>query len=352
MPAEWEAHEATWLAWPHLHSDWPGKLDAVRWAFVEFIRELQRHETVRLLVRNEREAALARSRIRRGGADPERLEIHVCETDRAWLRDSGPTFLLRGSALLAACWQFNAWGRYGNWQRDALAGRRIADLAGAEAMTPTAGGRPLTLEGGAIETNGSGTLLTTEQCLLGQGGEARNPGLARDALEATLRDTLGVSNLVWLGRGIAGDDTSGHIDTLARFVGPRTVAAIVESDSRDANFEPLRDNRRRLLAACDAHGRQLDVVDLPMPRPIFFDGERLPASYANFYVANGCVLVPTFNDPNDGVAIRILQECFPEREVSGIHSLDIALGLGALHCLAQQQPGRGQGDCETETGRP
>ncbi len=338
MPAEWETHDATWLAWPHLQSDWPGKLDAVRWAFVDFVRKLQGNETVCLLVRDEREASFARSRVRREGADPDRLAIHACETDRSWLRDSGPTFVRRGDRLQAVCWRFTAWGRYPNWQRDERVGRHIAAIVGAEAVTPTAGGRRLTLEGGALECNGQGTLLTTEQCLLGDGGERRNPGLSRDDLEEALRKAIGVSNVVWLGQGIAGDDTSGHIDTLARFVGPSTVASVVERDSQDENWKPLRDNLRRLLRARDEQGRQLDVVELPMPRPVVFDGERLPASYANFYIANGCVLVPTFNDPNDSAAIRILQECFPEREVCGIHCLDIVLGLGALHCLAQQQP--------------
>ncbi len=338
MPAEWEAHDATWLAWPHLRSDWPGKLDAVRWAFVDFVCKLQRHETVRMLVRDEREASFARSRIRRGGGDPDALELHVCETDRSWLRDSGPTFVHRDDSLLAVCWQFNAWGRYSNWQRDALVGRRVASIARAESVRPTAGDRRLTLEGGSIESNGRGTLLTTEQCLLGTGGRARNPGISRDALEEALRDVLGVSDILWLGRGIAGDDTSGHIDTLARFVGPSTVAAIVETDSREENWQPLQDNLRRLRGARDQQRRQLDVVELPMPRPVRFDGIRLPASYANFYVANGCVLVPTFNDPNDGPAMRTLRQCFPDREVYGIHCLDIVLGRGTLHCLAQQQP--------------
>lgn len=338
MPAEWEAHDATWLAWPRLQADWPGKLDAVRWAFAEFIRKLLEHEPVRLLVRDEREAALAISRVRRAGADPDGMEVHFCETDRSWLRDSGPTFVRRGGGLEAVCWRFSGWGRYANWQRDARVGLRIAAIAGADPVSPTVGGRPLVLEGGSIESNGGGTLMTTEQCLLGEGGRARNPGLSRDDLEAALRTALGPSHFVWLGEGIAGDDTSGHIDTLARFVGPRTVAAIVETDPKDVNFGPLRENLRRLRRSTDERGRQLEVVELPMPRPLFFDGDRLPASYANFYIANGCVLVPTFNDPNDCVAIRVLGECFPGREVCGIHCLDVALGQGTLHCLAQQQP--------------
>ncbi len=338
MPAEWETHDATWLAWPRLPSDWPGKLDAVRWAFVEFVCLIQRYETVRMLVGNDREASMARSRIRRAGGDPDALAIHVCETDRSWLRDSGPTFVRRGDSLLAVCWQFNAWGRYPNWERDARVGRVVADIAGAEIVRPMAGGQRLTLEGGALDSNGQGTLLATEQCLFGDGGRRRNPGLSRDALETGLQDTLGVSKILWLGRGIAGDDTSGHIDMLARFVGPGTVLAIVETDSRDENWTPLQDNLRRLRGFRNQQQRQLDIAELPMPRPVRFDGARLPASYANFYIANRCVLVPTFNDPNDGLAIRTLQQCFPGHDVCGVHCRDIILGLGALHCLAQQQP--------------
>ena len=338
MPAEWEPHEATWLAYPHLSSDWPGKLSAVRWAFVEFVRMLQSHETVHLIVRDGREANRALSMMRRGGADPDRTRIHLCPTDRSWLRDSGPTFVIRDNGLGAICWRFNGWGRYSNWQLDAQVGRFIAGAAGATIFRPEIGGRRISLEGGAIESNGLGTILTTEQCLLAGGKHARNPGLTRDDLEAVLREALGVSNLLWLGHGISGDDTDGHVDTVARFVGPRTVAAAVECDRRDDNHKALRDNLARLKGMRDQDGHQLNVVELPMPRRLLFDGQRLPASYANFYIANGCVAVPTFNDPNDRVALRTLETCFPEREIRGIHAVDLALGQGALHCLAQQQP--------------
>ena len=246
MPAEWEPHEATWLAWPHLTSDWPGKLDAVQWAFAEYIRRLQEQETVRLLVRDAAEEASVRSKLRRAGADPDLLEVQACPTDRSWLRDSGPTFAARGSELLAICWRFDAWGKYSNWKTDARVGRFIAEVAGAGVVEPVVEGSVVAMEGGAIESNGSGTIMTTEQCLLGRGGHAGNRSLSREDIEGVLGESIGARNVLWLDRGIAGDDTSGHVDQLARFVGPSTVAAIVESDPRDENYEPLQANLRRL----------------------------------------------------------------------------------------------------------
>lgn len=338
MPAEWEPHEATWLAWPHLASDWPGKLDAARRAFIEFAGTLQEHERVCILARDTAEALRARTKIRRSGGAGDRIEFFTCPTDRSWLRDSGPTFTVRGDELGAVCWRFDAWGQYPNWMQDAQVGRFVAEAAGAVVVEPMSGGNTVAMEGGAIESNGSGTIMTTEECLLGEVRPFRDRVLSKDEAEGVLRSALGAANVVWLDRGIAGDDTSGHIDQLARFVGPSTVAAIVESNPRDENFEPLRENLRRLRRSRDERGQQFDVVELPMPRPLVYDGERLPASYANFYVANGCVLVPTFDDPSDPVAMRILRQCFPGRAVFGIHCAEMALGLGTLHCLAQQQP--------------
>lgn len=338
MPAEWERHAATWLGYPHSASDWPGKLSAVRWAFVEFVRKLQESEAVRLLVRSGREAGRARSQLRRGGADPDQIDIHVLATDRSWLRDSGPTFVQATGRLRAVCWRFDAWGRYSDWQADAAVGRFIADACGAPVVEPRIGNARVAMEGGAIDCNGAGSLLTTERCLLSRNRHGRDTGLSRKAWAACFRETLGATNVLWLGGGLAGDDTDGHVDTVARFTGPSTVAAAAERDSRDDNFAPLQDNLRRLRAMRDERGRPLDIAELPMPRPRTFNGWRLPLSYANFYIANRCVLVPTFNDPNDGAALRILGECFPDREVCGIHSGDLAIGLGALHCLSQQQP--------------
>lgn len=338
MPAEWEPHAATWLAFPHLASDWPGKLAAAQWAFVEFLRKLQERETVRLLVRNEAESKRARSAVRRAGGDPDRLEIHRCRTDRAWLRDTGPTFVTSAAGRSAVCWKFDGWGKYSNWRDDAQVGGYIARSREAPVLRPRVGERRVVLEGGSIDSNGSGALLTTEQCLLSRQRRGEAAGPTREGYEAIFREFLGVTQVLWLGQGLAGDDTSGHVDTLARFVGPGTVVASVETDSRDDNFSALQDNRRRLRSMRDQRGRPLDIVDLPMPRPLRFEGDRLPATYANFYIANGCVLVPTYNDPHDRVALRILAECFPNREVCGIHCVDLALGRGALHCLAQQEP--------------
>ena len=338
MPAEWEPHDATWLAWPHLGSDWPGKLDAVRWAFVDFVRTLQRHERVCMLVRDRMEEQRAWSRLRRVGTSPERIVFHRHATDRSWLRDSGPTFTVDERGLRAVCWRFDSWGTYPNSSHDATVGRFIASCVGARIVQPSVAGTTVTLEGGAVESNGSGTVMVTEECLLGGHRPAPDRPLTQEDFERVLHDALGADHVVWLDRGIAGDDTSGHIDQLARFVGPTTVVAAVETNSTDENYGPLRENLRRLRRARDQQGRQFEIVELPMPRPVVFDGDRLPASYANFYVANGCVLVPTFNDPNDRVAMRVIAECFPDREVCGIHCRDVALGQGSLHCLAQQQP--------------
>lgn len=338
FPAEWEPHRATWLAYPHLATDWPGKLTAARLAFVEFVRKLAEHETVRLLVRTDAEAKRVQSALRLGGVDPDDLDFHICPTNRSWLRDSGPTLVKVNAELNAVCWQFDGWNRYSNWAADAKVGPFIADAIGVPVIKPKIGQDHVRMEGGAIDTNGTGTILTTEQCLLSRKrrGLTRTP--TRGEIESVFEQHLGCANTLWLGRGIAGDDTSGHVDMLARFVGQRTVVAIVEPDARDGNHEPLRDNLRRLRGMRDETNRPLEIAELPMPKALYYDGYRLPATYANFYIANGCVLVPTYNDPNDRVALRVLGEIFPDREVCGLHSVDLVLGLGGVHCLAQPEP--------------
>ena len=337
MPAEWEPHEATWLVWPQTPADWPGKIHAVRWAYVDIIRRLHRREHVHVVVNGRRTQDAARRMIEQAGVDLSAVTFHRCPTDRSWVRDSGPLFVRSRSEVAAVCWRFNAWARYRNWHKDAALPGRIARRLGARIWQPRLGGRRVVLEGGAIDVNGRGSLLTTEECLLGT-TQQRNPGLSVDDYEALFRDYLGVRNVLWLGSGIAGDDTHGHVDDLARFVAPRTVVAAVERNRRDDNYAPLRDNLRRLRTMRDEKGRSLEVAELPMPRPLYFQGQRLPASYANFYIANGVVLVPTFNDPADRVALGILADAFPQREVIGIHSIDLAWGFGALHCSTQQQP--------------
>ncbi len=338
MPAEWEPHAATWLVFPRNARDWPGKLAAARWVYVEIVRLLHRHETVCLVVHDARAGAAAKRLLSRAGVAIDRVQFTIQPTDRSWARDSGPTFVTGGESLGAVCWRFNAWAKYSDWRRDAALGKVIAARAAAAPLTPRARGKPVVMEGGAIDGNGLGALLATEECLLSAGRQARNPGLGRGDMERIFENYLGARKVLWLNRGIAGDDTHGHIDDIARFVGPRTVAAAIETNPKDENYAPLKENLKRLRAMTDRDGRPLEVVELPMPRPLYFAGVRLPASYANFYIANGVVLAPTFNDPNDRAALAILAECFPGREVCGIHCVDMVWGLGALHCATQQQP--------------
>ena len=343
MPAEWEPHEATWIAWPHYRADWPGKFAAIPWVFGEVVRRLHGQERVRILVENGRLEQRARRLLLQAGVDTAAVEFHQVATNRCWVRDTGPVFIRRcGSGpgeMGILDWKFNGWARYSNWRRDDAVPGAMARLLGLNRWQPRTapGGRRIVLEGGSIDVNGRGTLVTTEECLLSP-VQARNPGLSKPELEEIFRRCLGARKVLWLGRGIAGDDTHGHVDDIARFVNPTTLAVSVESNRGDANYEPLRDNRRRLAKATDQDGRPLRVVELPMPQPLFFGGRRLPASYANFYIANRTVLVPTFNDPNDRLALSRINRLFPDRSVVGIHSVDLAWGFGTLHCLTLQQP--------------
>lgn len=342
MPAEWEPHEATWIAWPHNREDWPGKFAPVPWVYVEIVRHLSRVETVFIVVSGRKMEREVGERLDLAGVSLDRVRFFRARTDRVWLRDSGPTFVVDGQGPPALVgWTFNAWAKYENHSKDRRIPRRIAEAFGLTLWRPAVerDGKPVraVLEGGSIDVNGKGTLLTTEECLLSD-IQCRNPGLDRAGYEKLFADHLGVSNVIWLGRGIDGDDTHGHVDDLARFVDPRTVVTVVEPRTDDPNHEPLRENLRRLEAARDQGGQPLRIVTLPMPTPVIFDGQRLPASYANFYIANGLVLVPTFNDPADRIALNTLAEVFPDRDVVGIHCVDLVLGLGTLHCLSQQQP--------------
>lgn len=342
MPAEWDPHAATWLVWPHNASDWPGKLDAVRWVYAEIVRKLTPGERVRLLVQNSGTAERARSYLARAGVDLRRVEFILQPTDRGWTRDSGPLFVCRrrGRRRERAIvhFHFNGWAKYPNWCRDHRVPERAARHLRLPLFEARAAGRPFVLEGGGIEVNGRGTLLTTEECYLDACVQVRNPGLDRAGYEAAFRDYLGVRHVLWLPRGLAGDDTHGHIDDLARFVNPRTLVMVRETHRRDANYRPLAENWERVPDLRLEDGSKPEVVPLPMPAPLFFDGQRLPASYANFYLANAAVLVPTFNDPNDRVALGILAELIRDRPVVGIHAVDLVWGFGALHCLTQQEP--------------
>ena len=337
MPAEWEAHEATWIAWPHNQDDWPDKFAAIPWVYAEIVRHLHRSETVRILV-NDESAEAARAVLGYLALDWTRIEFVSIPTDRVWTRDYGPLFVRDdGGSLVATDWHFNGWAKYSNWKYDDAVVGELAGRYGWRTLRPEVGGHRVVLEGGSIDVNGEGLLLTTEECLLSP-VQARNPDLSRADLERVLGEALGARKVLWLGCGIVGDDTHGHVDDLARFVGPRTIVAVTEDDAGDANYEPLRENIERLRTMTDLEGRPLEVVTLPMPAPVTFMGQRLPASYANFYIANDRVLVPTFNDPNDRRALATLAELFPGRAVVGIHSVDLVWGLGTLHCLTQQQP--------------
>jgi agmatine deiminase len=343
MPAEWDLHEGTWLAWPHNPQDWPGKFQTIPWLYAEIVRLLARSERVHLIVQNAKEQGRAQGILGRTGANLDQVSFHQWPTDRVWTRDSGPIFVRNGEGRVAITnWHFNAWAKYSDWQLDDQVPSHVREVLGLPEWQPTiplpdGTSRRLVLEGGSIDTNGEGLLLTTEECLLSE-IQQRNPNVSREQLEAAFHEFLGIDQVIWLDRGVAGDDTHGHIDDISRFVGPATIITAIEPDTSDPNHEPLGENLNRLKAARTLDGKQFTIVKLPLPRPVVFRGQRLPASYANFYLANGLVLVPTFHDPKDRVALNILAEVFPDREIIGIHSVDLIWGLGALHCMTQQQP--------------
>jgi len=365
MPAEWEPHAATWLAWPHYQRDWPGKFEPIPWVYAEIIRYLSRHEQVQLIVNNAASEKLARKTLERGHALNENVRFHRWPTNRVWTRDSGCAFVFpcgvgvpvrepapganarslgeqlseprEAPPFSAIKWRFNAWAKYPNWMRDEKIGSRMARAARAEEIQPTFANRRIVLEGGSFDVNGSGTLITTEECLLSR-VQQRNPGMKKRDYEHTFLKFLGVQNVIWLGSGIVGDDTHGHVDDITRFVSRDTVVTCVDADPSSENYEALRENIRRLRDAATEDGRPLATVDLPMPAPVYFEGRRLPASYANFYIANRVVLVPVFNDPNDRVALDIFADLFPGRDIVGIYCGDLIWGFGAIHCMTQQQP--------------
>ncbi|HUQ93214.1 MAG TPA: agmatine deiminase family protein [Bryobacteraceae bacterium] len=338
MPAEWEPHEATWIAWPHERSDWPGKFAPVPWVYGEMVRYLSRAEKVRILVTDEKLERSAKRVLKQCGAQLSNVEFFLLGTDRSWTRDYCPIFVHDEKGRVALThWRFNGWGKYENHGRDSSIPLCLRQSLKLPYRKPMIGRRHVVLEGGSIDCNGRGTLMTTEECLLSD-VQARNPGMTREQLEAVFREFLGITHVLWLKNGIAGDDTHGHVDDLARFVNPTTVVIAAETGRDDANWAALSENRELLRTMRDQDGRKLTVVELPMPRPVIFDGQRLPASYANFYIANGLVLAPVFNDPADRIALNTLSEVFPGRDVIPIYCGDLVLGLGALHCATQQQP--------------
>ena len=344
MPAEWERHEATWLGWPHNLSDWPGKFAPIPWVFADIARKVSAGELVRILVQSKEHEQKARNVLQRAGVNLSSIEFFRIPTDRGWTRDTGPMFVRSSDGKISvARFRFNAWAKYPNWKKDVNVPEKAAaklkrSIIQVKHNGSSQGDKPVVLEGGSIDVNGSGTLLTTEECLMDPNVQVRNPGFTKRDYEEVFRKYLGVTNTIWLGKGIAGDDTHGHVDDLCRFVNKNTAVLCAENNSRDDNYRLLAENRERLQNAKLENGSKLQVVDLPMPAPVVFAGQRLPASYANFYIANAAVLVPTFNDPNDRHALGILSELITDRPVIGIHALDLVWGLGTLHCLTQQQP--------------
>jgi agmatine deiminase len=341
MPAEWEPHRATWIAWPHHEPDWPGKFEPIPWVYAEIARVIALHEPVEILCQSREVVESALRMLTAHRARLDQIRLHVVPTDRVWLRDSAPIGVRDASGnVVLLDWKFNAWAKYDNWAQDDRVGTAVASLTGLPREEPRMreSGDRIVLEGGGIDVNGDGLLLVTEEWLLSD-EQVRNSGLSRLDYEEIFATWLGIDRTIWLGQGCVGDDTHGHIDDIARFVSRDTIVLAVEKDPNDENHARSMDNLRRLELASKAPGvAALHIVSLPFPRAVVMNGERLPASYANFYMANGLVLVPTFNDPNDRVALDILASLLPSHRVVGIHAVDLVWGLGTLHCLTQQEP--------------
>lgn len=339
MPAEWEAQERIWLSWPHRHADWPGKFAPVPWVFSEILRVITGSgQRVGLLVKDAPTRATAMEMLDRAGVTLAQVDFLEAKTNRSWLRDCGAVWV-RDTAgdILALDWKFNGWAKYKNHQLDNALPPQIARFTGHQTIVPIHMGRPVVLEGGGIEVDGAGSVIVTEEWLLSD-SQIRNQDFGREDYEEIFTKYLGAVNTIWLEAGIIGDDTHGHIDDITRFVAAGKIVTVIEHDKNDANYTRLQNNHRRLRAARDAENRPFDIIELPMPHPVIFEGERLPASYANFLICNNVVLVPLFNDQADAAALTTLQKCFPTRDVVGIYARDLVWGLGTIHCLSQQQP--------------
>lgn len=338
FPAEWEKQQAVLLCFPHNGNDWPGKYGAIQWAFVEFIKKVASVEQVILLVADENQQKKVIEMLEMGHVTMKNVSFIIHKTNRSWMRDSGPIIVKNGKSREALNFNFNGWAKYKNYRLDRAVPEKVADFLEVPVVPVTYKGKPVILEGGAIDVNGRGTLLTSEECLMDQKTQVRNPGFTKADYEAIFKEYLGITNTIWLGDGIVGDDTHGHIDDLCRFVNEDTIITVVENDPRDANYKALQDNLNRLKTAKLEDGSSPNILELPMPKKLEFDGLRIPASYANFLIVNKLVLVPTFNDPNDREALNIIAECFPDREIIGISAIDLIWGFGTLHCLSQQIP--------------
>ena len=339
LPAEWEPHVATWVGWPHNKSDWPGKFSVVPFVYAEIVKQISRGEKIRIIVESKEHQKKAEKVLNDADVDLSNIEFFIKKTNRGWLRDSGPFFVKSKDDINAVEFKFNAWAKYDDYKLDDKIPQFISKKSNLEKITALQKEKAVVLEGGAVDINGKGTLITTEECLLDTQIQVRNPGFTKQDYFEVFRNYLGITNVIWLGKGIAGDDTHGHVDDLCRFVNEDTVVLVQEENSSDENYHLLKENKERLQNLNLPNGKRLNVIDLPIPSPIIFKGQRLPASYANFYISNYAVLVPTFNDPNDRIAIGILSELFHDRKVVGVHSIDLIWGLGAIHCLTKEQPG-------------
>jgi agmatine deiminase len=338
LPAEWETHEATWIGWPANKGDWPGKFQPIPWVYGEIVRYISRGEKVRIIIQSKAHQKKAESVLKAVDAEFNNIEFFKLETNRNWLRDAGPQFVKgeKGETVLIN-FKFNAWAKYDNYKLDAKIPKLISKEFKLKRVKAEHNGKVIVLEGGSIDYNGSGTIITTEECLMDDKIQVRNKGFSKKDYETVFNNYLGSANVIWLNKGIAGDDTHGHIDDITRFVNRNTIVTAIEDNPNDLNYNNLMENRERLYSAKLEDGSKLHVVELPMPSTVVFKGERLPASYANFYISNYAVLVPTFNDTNDKIALGILSELFKDRIVIGIHAVDLVWGLGTLHCLTHEQ---------------
>lgn len=337
LQPEWAEHKATWIGWPQNKNDWPGKFAPIQWVYAEIVRKIAEGEKVRILVDSKEIEKKALSSLKLANANISNVEFFEFKCNRGWTRDSAPVFLKKGNVTALAKFKFNAWAKYPNYRKDEQLPNFIQHQFGLKCFEVLHKNKPVVLEGGSIDYNGEGTLVTTEECLMDQRIQARNKGFSKDIYLDIFHKYLGVENIIWLGKGISGDDTHGHVDDICRFVNKNTLVIAMENNKNDVNFTNLNENKERLKDAVLADGTKPEVVELPMPKALIFDGERLPASYANFYICNSYVLVPTFNDPNDRIAIGIISELFPQKVVCGIHAVDLVWGFGTLHCLTHEQ---------------
>lgn len=338
FPAEWEQQEGILLCFPHNGNDWPGKYGAIQWAFIEYIKKIAEQEIVFLIVAHQDLKEKVQGMLAIASVNLKNISFIIHKTNRSWMRDSGPIIVFNGAKREALNFNFNGWAKYKNWQLDKLVPTQVGKHLNIPVTQVVYKGKNVVLEGGALEVNGKGTLITSEECLLDPLIQVRNPGFTKQDYEAVFKDYFGVTNTIWLKDGIVGDDTHGHIDDLCRFVNQDTVVTVVEDNPVDRNFKPLQENLKRLQNAKLENGKPLKIITLPMPKPVVFENLQLPASYANFIILNKTVLVPTFNDAKDRIALNILANCFPEREIIGVSCIDFIWGFGTLHCLSQQIP--------------